>query len=122
MLGDPLPGRVAGSNLIRTLTGAAANEHRSVFLLGGDESVADEAAQTLTSEFPDLEVAGVYCPPFGFEKDPGQTIVIKNIIEATAPDIVFVALGFPKQEILKSKSGSLFPMQESPLPSAGHNF
>src|SRR5262249_32977844 len=36
----------------------------------------------------------------GFEKDPAQLESIRRQIVAAKPDIVYVALGFPKQELL----------------------
>src|SRR5262249_23614392 len=47
MLGSPLPERVAGSDLIFRLCEEAAREGFRVFLLGGAEGVADEAAARL---------------------------------------------------------------------------
>ena len=45
--GTPLPERVAGSNLISTLSAAAAERGRSIFLLGGSAGTAEGAAQVL---------------------------------------------------------------------------
>ncbi len=96
----PLPGRVAGSSLIRTLTAAAANRGKSIFFLGGDPGTADATAETLKSDHPLLSVAGTHCPPFGFEKQESEINAIVKALIATQPDIVFVALGSPKQEML----------------------
>jgi N-acetylglucosaminyldiphosphoundecaprenol N-acetyl-beta-D-mannosaminyltransferase len=45
-------------------------------------------------------VAGTLCPPVGFDKDPDSLEHITTTLAEAAPDIVFVALGFPKQERL----------------------
>ncbi len=96
--GTPLPQRVAGSNLISTLSQAAAEHGRSIFLLGGAPGAADGAAQVLMNRHPHLRIAGCHCPEMGFEKDPAQIQAIADALERTRPDIVYVALGSPKQE------------------------
>jgi N-acetylglucosaminyldiphosphoundecaprenol N-acetyl-beta-D-mannosaminyltransferase len=98
--GTPLPDRVAGSNLIWSLTGEAAQVGRSIFLLGGDPGAAEAAGRRLRSRYPLLAVAGHYCPPFGFERDAAERERIARKVQAAAPDVVFVGLGFPKQEHL----------------------
>lgn len=98
--GEELPERVTGSSLIWSLSEAAARSDRSLYLLGGAEGIAERAADRLVEEYEGLEVAGVHCPPFGFEKR-AETLqeTVSAVVEAQ-PDIVFVALGFPKQEHL----------------------
>src|SRR6185436_3764670 len=48
----PRPERVAGSDLIWSLSRAAADRGRSIFLLGGDPGTADEAGRILRERFP----------------------------------------------------------------------
>jgi len=100
VIGDPLPERVAGSDLIRSLSAEAAARGLSVFLLGGDPGAADAARDRLQAEFPALRVAGVRCPPPGFERDEAELAAMADQLERAAPAIVFVGLGFPKQEAL----------------------
>jgi N-acetylglucosaminyldiphosphoundecaprenol N-acetyl-beta-D-mannosaminyltransferase len=92
--------RVAGSSLIWTLSASAALAGRSVFLLGGAPGVADRAAAALVEANPALTIAGTNCPPLGFEHDQGERDKIVAVLRDAAPDIVFVGLGFPKQERL----------------------
>ncbi|MBI1367283.1 MAG: WecB/TagA/CpsF family glycosyltransferase [Planctomycetes bacterium] len=98
LAGTPLPQRVAGSTMISTLSGAAAEAGRSVYLLGGDAGAAEGAAKVLMERYPKLRIAGTYYPPFGFDKDEKQMAAIRASLRETKPDIVYVALGFPKQE------------------------
>ncbi len=98
--GTPLPERVAGSNLITSLNARAASESRSVFFLGGDPGTAEAAAGRLRERSPDLRVAGCACPAVGFEEDPLQLEALRLQLVRAAPDIVWVALGSPKQERL----------------------
>jgi len=98
--GTPLPQRVAGSTLIWTLSEAAAANGRSIYLLGGAAGAADRAAAVLRSRYPDLRIAGTSCPEMGFEKDPTQMAGLIERLRSADADIVYVALGSPKQEWL----------------------
>ncbi len=98
--GTPLPQRVAGSDLISSLSAAAAATGRSVFLLGGEPGTADAAAAILRDRCPQLKIAGTLCPPLGFEKDAAQLERITQALQSAQPDIVYVGLGSPKQERL----------------------
>ena len=98
--GTPLPERVAGSNLISSLSARAAEVNRSVFMLGGDPGTAEAAAEELQTRHPALRIAGTFCPPLGFERDEVMMAQITQRLVEAAPDIVFVALGSPKQERL----------------------
>jgi N-acetylglucosaminyldiphosphoundecaprenol N-acetyl-beta-D-mannosaminyltransferase len=97
LLGDPLPERVAGSDLFPALCGRAADLGLSVFLLGGAPGTADRAATVLLERHPALRVT-TYCPPFGFEKDAAETDRAVSAVRDVRPDILFVGLGSPKQE------------------------
>jgi N-acetylglucosaminyldiphosphoundecaprenol N-acetyl-beta-D-mannosaminyltransferase len=106
---EPLPERVAGSSLVDTLPRAAAAVGASVFLLGGDPGVAEAAAGCLRERHPGLRIAGTHCPPVGFERSPERLREIDAAVERARPDIVFVALGFPKQERLILRLRPLLP-------------
>ena len=99
--GNQIPERVAGSSMMFTLCEKAAKEGLSIFLLGGyPEDVAEQAGEALQTKYPGLQIAGTFCPPFGFEKDHAQMEQIAEILRSASPDIVYVALGSPKQEFL----------------------
>jgi N-acetylglucosaminyldiphosphoundecaprenol N-acetyl-beta-D-mannosaminyltransferase len=90
---------VTGSDLVIPLCRAAARQGRSIFLFGTTFAVLTECGRRLSSSIEGLRIAGVYSPPFGFERDTKELELATSIIETAAPDIVFVALGVPKQEI-----------------------
>ena len=100
LAGTPLPERVTGASLIWSLSAAAAAAGRSVYIVGGPDGAAEGASTALRHANPGLHVAGVSCPPFGFEDDPAQLADLVATVAAAAPDVVFVCLGFPKQEHL----------------------
>jgi N-acetylglucosaminyldiphosphoundecaprenol N-acetyl-beta-D-mannosaminyltransferase len=109
LAGMRLPQRVAGSSLIHTLPEAASTAGRSVFLLGGNPGAAEAAAERLKQDNPELRIAGTLCPPFGFEKDPERRAEVDRALLQTQPDIVFVGLGFPKQDRLIAELRTLVP-------------
>lgn len=100
LAGVRVPERVTGASLVFTLAGAAAREGRSVHLLGGRPGVPERAAERLAERCPGLRVVGADSPPFGFEADPARTAEVVAGVVRTAPDLVMVGLGFPKQERL----------------------
>ncbi len=100
LVGQPLPQRVTGSNLVSSLSAAAAQRGRSIFLLGGAPGTAHAAACVLRQRHPTLSIAGVACPPVGFDSDSQYVTRLVSTLTAADPDIIFVALGSPKQEQL----------------------
>jgi len=99
LLGSPLAAKVSGSDLLPRLCAAAAERRLRVYLLGGRPGSAERCAEVLRARHPTLVVAGVACPPFGFERDPDHNRRIVDAVRAAAPDLLFVALGSPKQEL-----------------------
>jgi N-acetylglucosaminyldiphosphoundecaprenol N-acetyl-beta-D-mannosaminyltransferase len=100
LAGAPLPERVSGSSMVWAICEQASIRGLSVFLLGGDHGVAERAAEVFRDRYPGLEIAGTSCPPVGFENDPRELDRIQLQVTEAAPRIVFVALGFPKQDLL----------------------
>jgi N-acetylglucosaminyldiphosphoundecaprenol N-acetyl-beta-D-mannosaminyltransferase len=108
LAGEPLPERVSGSSMVWSICEAASGRGLSVFLLGGDPGVAERAAGVFRDRYPGLEIAGTACPPVGFESDAQELDRVRRQVTEGAPQIVFVALGFPKQDLLiRSLRGSL---------------
>lgn len=105
----PLPERVAGSDLISSLSAGAARRSRSVFLLGGAPGTADAAAAVLRKSNSTLRIAGTHCPAVGFEDDEAAMNELVASLVAAQPDIVFVGLGSPKQENLIERVRRLLP-------------
>ena len=106
----PVPERVCGSDLVWSLAAASQDRGLRIFLLGGGEpDTAERAATALRTKFPDLQIAGTHFPPFGFQDSPAAMSAIEAAIERSRPDIVYVALGFPKAERLIDQLRTRFP-------------
>ncbi|BCY05671.1 WecB/TagA/CpsF family glycosyltransferase [Actinoplanes sp. L3-i22] len=61
-------------------------------------SGAVRAAVRLAAASPGLRIAGAISPPFGFEEDETSYAEVCDRVVEARPDLVFVGLGFPKQE------------------------
>ncbi len=94
MLDLPIDERVSGCDMVLRICERAAERGYAVYLLGGEPGVADEAAAELTGRFPRLRIAGTQHGYFGPEEEPE----ILAGIRAERPEVLFVALGIPKQE------------------------
>lgn len=97
-LQTPLPGRVSGSDFVPAFCRIATLRGYRVFFLGAAPGVAERASRLLQARNPGLNVAGTYAPPPGFEGNAKENARTINIVRKAAPDVMFVALGAPKQE------------------------
>ncbi len=92
--------RIAGVNLIERLCQRGAAHRLRVFLLGGRPGAANSTAEILKRRHPGIQIAGVSCPPFGFERCEDSLQPVLDHIADAKPHVLFVGLGAPKQEFL----------------------
>lgn len=95
LLGQPVPEKVSGSDLVQPLMQRAAQCGFRVYLLGGDPGVAQAASQRLMRQFPGLCIVG--WDDSRIDLDHLDSRIVARIV-AAAPDLLLVALGAPKQE------------------------
>ncbi len=110
LFGRNISDRVPGGELMERLCRDASERGLSVYLLGGLPGAAEGAAKELQRRYPSLSVAGADCPPLGFEHDAIECSRIQQRIVAAAPDLLFVALGAPKQEVWMHKNCRSLPI------------
>ncbi len=94
-LGHPLPERVTGSDSVPMIAAEAARRGWRVYLLGAAPGVAERTAAILEARNPGLRIAG-YFP--GSPRDEDADDIIARI-QATRPDVLFVAFGAPAQDL-----------------------
>ena len=94
LLGDALPERVAGIDLMQRLLHVAEHRGHRVFFLGATPQVLARAVEAITFRHPRLHVAGSRDGYFGPEEEPQ----VRGEIRAAAPDILFVAMPSPRKE------------------------
>ncbi|MGH2469704.1 MAG: WecB/TagA/CpsF family glycosyltransferase, partial [Chloroflexota bacterium] len=92
LLRQPLRARAPGVELVWALAGLCAERDRTLFLLGGRDGVARDAARRLQARFPRLRLAGT------FEGNPRGPEAPARV-RAAAPDVLLVAYGHPRQDL-----------------------
>lgn len=96
-LGNTLPGRAAGSDLVPLLLQRAAVKGWKIFMLGAAEGVGAEAARRVAAQYPTLPEIAHYSPPFKPLAQMNHAEIIERI-RAAQPDVLLVSFGCPKQE------------------------
>ena len=89
--------RVAGMDLLPDLLLESERQNLSVFFYGGDDELMNRTKAYVLGNYPRLNVSGYYSPPFRPLTTDEENNVI-NLINVAAPNLLFVALGCPKQE------------------------
>lgn len=84
--------KVAGVELVEKLVALSGKKGWNIFFLGAAEGVAEKAKQELLKKYPDAKITGTY---HGYFK---EDVPVLEAIKKAEPDIIFVALGSPKQE------------------------
>ncbi|MGX6446096.1 WecB/TagA/CpsF family glycosyltransferase [Neobacillus sp. K501] len=89
---EPLPERIPGFEVMCELLTYGNSQGWSAYFLGAKKEVLEQAISNIKESYPNLVIAGFRDGYFTNSEE------IKNEIRQTQPDLVFVALGFPKQE------------------------
>jgi N-acetylglucosaminyldiphosphoundecaprenol N-acetyl-beta-D-mannosaminyltransferase len=97
-LGVSLPERVTGADLFVALCQQAQARHWRVSILGGLPGQEAMLTQRFQDVFPGLQVA-IQSPAMGFDYRSDEAVEAVNRVNAFAPDLVFVCLGFPRQSL-----------------------
>ncbi|WP_461198322.1 WecB/TagA/CpsF family glycosyltransferase [Enterococcus sp. N249-2] len=98
LTGGAIRQRVAGYDLMLELLVYANENKKSIFLYGAKPEILKDANKQIQAQYTGLKVAGMI---------DGYTTLSETEIVATinkaAPDFLFVALGFPRQEQFLAK-------------------
>ena len=73
------------------------HDSRSFYFIGSRQEVVEGVVEKIGREYPGIRIAGFHN---GFLSDAGEREALIEDIVRTRPDVVFVAMGFPKQEYL----------------------
>ncbi|MCZ8523274.1 MULTISPECIES: WecB/TagA/CpsF family glycosyltransferase [Paenibacillus] len=93
-LGDPLPERVTGFDILMGLLEEGNRKGYSFYLFGADPATNDKAAEVISGRYPGLRIAG---RKHGYYKPEEEAGILADIA-AAKPDILVVALGAPRAE------------------------
>lgn len=99
MLGLGRMERVPGSELMPAICAMAARKSYRIFLYGAAPDVNRKAREVLAERYPGIQIAG---GRDGYVKDEEMPNLIDEI-NASAAQILFIALGSPRQELWMEK-------------------
>jgi UDP-N-acetyl-D-mannosaminouronate:lipid I N-acetyl-D-mannosaminouronosyltransferase len=98
--------RIAGCDLWLQIIDKLSPQGKSFYFIGSKQEVIEETIEKLKKQFPNLNIAGFRN---GFIKDNNERNALIHEIATKKPDVVFVAMGSPKQEILMEDMHALHP-------------
>ncbi|MCK1990379.1 WecB/TagA/CpsF family glycosyltransferase [Lysinibacillus fusiformis] len=93
ILGDSLPERVTGYDTMVKLLEVGQQKRYKVYLLGAQKETIEKTIANIHKNYPNVEVVGYHDGFFDWNNNH-----IADDIAALQPDLVFVALGVPRQE------------------------
>ena len=86
-----------GPELLREFSRTASTKGYRSFFYGDTEDTLKQLTTNLLAEFPGLEIAGTFSPPFR-PITPEEDEEIIGMINGSKPDVLWIGLGCPKQE------------------------
>lgn len=92
--GKTFPERIPGQSYFRKVIELSNEKGYSIYLLGGEPGIAEKTKENLEKIFPNVNIVGVH---HGYFDENEEKEVISEINELK-PNVLFVALGAPKQE------------------------
>lgn len=92
ILGFPLKERITGTDLLFSLSNLSSQNNYKIFLLGARKQIIEKATENLRRKFLNLQIVGS-CN--GYFNDDKKIIEKINKVQ---PDVLFIGMGFPKQE------------------------
>ena len=107
ILNDPLPQRIAGIDMGEKILEIANGDRLSLFLLGGTKESVSTAANKIRDKYRNIKICGIHHGFFDTNGAYGQKLI--KIINSKAPDIIFVCMGYPKQELWISQNAHKIP-------------
>ena len=89
--------RVDGFNIFNETIKKGLDNDTSHYFYGNSEEVILKLITKLETDYPEVNISGYNCPPIGNEGELSSSYY-QELITNLNPDIVWVSLGFPKQE------------------------
>jgi N-acetylglucosaminyldiphosphoundecaprenol N-acetyl-beta-D-mannosaminyltransferase len=100
---EQLVKRVYGPDLMLAVCESSVERSYKHFFYGGAEGVPEMLAEEMKNRFPGLQVVGAFSPPFRELSTEEENKIIEMINHAD-PDIIWVGLGTPKQDLWMAKN------------------
>lgn len=94
-----LRGRVTGLDLLPLFTRHCYQQSFSMFFMGSSPETLGKLCEQLRSQYPGIRIAGAYSPPYAKKFSDAENEKIISLINTVRPDIVWVSLTAPKQDV-----------------------
>ena len=94
--------QVGGPDLMLTLCALSSRRGYTHFFYGGQPGVAEELSREMAERFPGLRISGTYTPPFR-PLSPREEEELSELLARLKPDVMWVGLGAPKQELFMGR-------------------
>ena len=95
LLGDPLPGRVNGTDLMYRLLEEGHKKSYRIFFFGAREDVLRKVLEVVHADYPGIIIAGFQHGYFGKTEESA----IAEKIRASLADVLFIGFDTPKKEL-----------------------
>ncbi len=96
IIGKPLPSRLAGIEIGEDIMNFATRKNYGIFLLGSTNDVLKKAKLNLEKKYKSLKICGIHDGFFDVNSKENDTLI--DAINKSKADILFVCMGFPRQE------------------------
>lgn len=103
--GHPEACKIPGCELWLRIVAACYRE-RTFYLVGGRQEVIDETVAKLGRDFPGIRIVG---HRNGYLRTPQERAALVDDVATRRPDVVFVAMGSPRQELLMEEMQQRHP-------------
>lgn len=94
--------KCSGPDVMTELFKVSEEKGYTHYFYGGSEETLKLLEKNLKNKYPKLKILGMYSPPFRKLTDKEDCEIVNNINKIN-PDIIWVGLGAPKQEVWMSE-------------------
>ena len=104
--------RVDGFNIFHKTIEYGISKNVSHYFFGNNKNIVSTMIKELKILYPNINISGFYCPPMTSTEKLTDNEFVKDLVEKN-PDIVWVSLGFPKQERFIKNIRSIYEIQSN---------
>lgn len=102
--------RCYGPDLMAAMMEASRDGSIKHFFYGGKENRAEELKRSIEKKYPGVRIVGCYTPPFRPPNENEEKKLL-NILSKKKPDIMWIGLSTPKQELFMYKYINKIPVR-----------
>ena len=95
--------RVTGNDLFELILSLSSDIPLRIAFVGSSKKVISELTAKISSLYPNCRIAAAISPPYNFELDKDENNSVLEELIKVKPDVLFLALGNPRQELWLDK-------------------